>query len=718
MIDTFFGANLVNYNTIRIAIFSNISKNKNTPFELITDGEVFEKLTVTKQSFLNGISIFECKPKYPIVLGKRYVIQCRDFGTTSLNVNDATSFYHFDSEFYYDGDDLGFTYSKERTTFKIWAPLASKVTLFIRRNGGEIFKTYIMERLDKGVYSITLEGDYDRYFYRYQVTNSGMSFITTDPYGKASSANGKDSAVIDFSKTNVDLNEENLPTYNNPSECVIYELNVRDFTIDPSTNISSKGKFLGLTEEGRKTKGNNPCGLDYLKEIGVTHVQLLPIYDFKTVDELNPNSSYNRGYDPQQYFVPEGSFSIDPNDPYSRIIELKKMVAALHKNNIKVVMDVVFNHVYAYETSVFEKVVPNYYFRKNKNGTLCNGSGCGNDLASERPMVRKLIIDSLVYWMKEFGIDGYRFDLMGLIDIETMSLAAKKIKEIKKDALIYGEGWDMNTNLPSDKKTSIYNSFKVKDIGFFNDSFRDIVRGNSDLKNPFGGYMMGDLNYREGFKFALMGGVVNYLYPPRFFSANQSINYVECHDNCTIFDKISAALDLNEANALTLINSINSVILFSNGVPFFHAGQEIGLTKKMQDNTYNLGDEYNKFDYSVLDKRLNSYLYFKSVIALKKKMDKLGINYSSPKEIESSKEFVDLENGALLIKVPIKGKKDDDDVYIFVVNPTDSSINVEFDDYYRLVLGDGGYLKDSEIYVKNCQISPYKVEGFLKKKYV
>lgn len=715
MIDTFFGAKLVDYNTIRVAIFSSINKSKNLPFQLLVDGKYKEDLIIIKQSFLNGLCLFECRPSSPIVLGKNYIIQCRDFGQTSLNVNDATSFEHFDEEYYYDGNDLGFTYTKNATTFKLWAPLASKVSLFIRKKSEDNFVTYKMQREDKGVYSLTLEGDFEGYFYRYQITNSGLSFITTDPYGKASSANGKDSAVIDFSKTKIDLFEENLPVYPKYSHGIIYELHVRDFTIDDSTNIEHKGKYLGLAEEGRVTQKNHPAGLDYLKEIGVTHVQLLPIYDYQTVDELNPNSSYNWGYDPQQYFVPEGSYSTNPNDPYSRIIEIKTMIAALHKAGIKINMDVVFNHVYNYEFSVFEKVVPNYFFRKNKNGTLCNGSGCGNDLATERPMVRKMILDCITFWMKEYGIDGFRFDLMGLIDIDTMDKVTKIAHSIKKDAMIYGEGWDMNTNLPQDKKTSILNSFKVKDIAFFNDTFRDVLRGNNDLNYSYGGYLLGDTSYREGFKFVYMGSCVNYLYAPRFYSANQSINYVECHDNCTIYDKISRTLKTDDSKKImSIIKTINFIILFANGVPFFHAGQEIGFSKKMKDNTYNAGDEYNKFDYRLLDERFDSFLYFKSIISLKKAQNGLGFIRSEALDISRAKSFIDLPKGALMVKSVYK-EEGKETSFIVVINPINEFLNVSFDDYYKLVIGDGGYLKGSDIYVQNGVICPYRVDAFIKK---
>ena len=713
MINTFFGANLVDYHTIRIAIFSEISKSQSSPFNLIIDGEEIVILEVVKQSFLNGLCLYECRSKNKIELGKNYVIQCRDFGVTSLNVNEATTFPDFDIDFYYSGDDLGFTYTKERTTFKIWAPLASKVSLFIRNNNKNNFATYKMKRGDRGVYSITLEGDYEGYAYRYSITNSGLNFITTDPYGKASTANGKDSLVIDFNKVKIDLNEDKLPTYKQYDQAIIYELSVRDMTIDHTTDIVNKGKYLGLTEEGRKTKGGNPAGLDYIKYLGVTHVQLLPIYDFKTVDELNPDASYNWGYDPAQYFVPEGSFATKPNDPYSRIVELKKMISAFHKNGIKVNMDVVYNHVYASEFSVFERVVPNYYFRKNKNGTLCNASGCGNDLDTSRTMVRKMIVDGLVYWMKEYGIDGYRFDLMGLIDIDTMNLALKELRKIKPDCMLYGEGWDMPTALPSEKKTTIFNSFKTPEIGYFNDTFRDICRGNNDLKNnSYPGYILGNTNFLEGFKFVYLGSCVNYCYEPRFKSQQQSINYLECHDNCTLFDKITREFkDEDDEFKLKVLRLANSIVLFSFGVPFFHAGQEIGLSKKMEDNTYNKGDEYNKFDYSVLDKRFSNVRYLSSLINARKNYSKTFNVYNGSEQIAKSNVFKNLDGGAL--QVEIFGKDED---YIYVFNPTRENINVSFDDYCQVIVGEAGYLKNSEIYIQNLVVAPFTCNVFVKKK--
>lgn len=714
MVNTFFSANLVDYHTIRIALFSEIVKNENSNFDLVINGgDTIKKLRVSRQSFLNGLALFDCKSTDKIELGNDYVVRCRDIGSVSLNVNEATTFDDFEEDYFYDGDDLGATYYKGKTVFKIWAPLASRVSLYIKQKADDPFTTYKMRRGDKGVYEITLFGDYGGYLYRYSITNSGLRTMTTDPYAKGSTANGKSSVVIDFSKTNIDLHNDKLPVLKNAQDAIIYELHVRDFTIDKNTNIENKGKYLGIAEEGKKTNKNNPAGLDYLKYLGISHVQILPIYDYATVNELNPSEKYNWGYDPAQYFVPEGSYSTDAEDGYSRIIELKKMIAKLHENKIKINMDVVFNHVYGYEDSVLERVVPNYYFRKNRNGTLCNGSGCGNDVASERPMVRKLILDCIKYWTKEFGIDGYRFDLMGLMDIQTIKEVEKIVRSYKPDALIYGEGWDMYTNLPQDKKATIYNSFRTPNIGFFNDTYRDVARGNNDLKNGYLGYLNGNTSFIEGFKFVYLGSVVNYCYQPKFCNPTQSINYVECHDNCTLYDRIAYSYSgKDEESLLSVVKFVNAAVILSFGVPFIHSGQEIGLSKKGLDNTYNAGDEYNKFRWDLLDKRFAMVQYLSSIIKARAYNDNFSTLFKTPSDIENNNEFINLENGGLGIKVYFNKKHTAFRYIIF--NPTRSTINVDLGEELRCEIGEAGQLKNYDIYGRNIVLKPFKANVFIK----
>ena len=699
MINTFFSAKLTSYETIAVFIFSEVRKPESSAIKLIKNDEEVMNLQVVRQSFINGLEFYECKIKNKIVLGNDYYISIDSFGVTPLIMDDVTSFKNFDVDYFYNGDDLGFTYSKEKTTWKLWAPLASKVVLFLRKDN-ENFLTYKMNREEKGVYSLTLDGDFENYKYRYQVVNSGHTSLITDPYAKASSANGRDSIVIDFSKTKIDMHDGNLKKYDNYVDTIIYELSVRDFTIDDNTNIEHKGKFLGLVEENRMTKGKHPAGLDYLKSLNITHVQILPMYDFKTVDELHPNDSYNWGYDPQQYFVPEGSYSLNPNDGYSRVIECKKMISGLHKAGLKVNMDVVYNHVYNYDQSVFEKVVPNYYFRKQHNGLLSLASGCGNELDTERPMVRKLIIDSIMFWIKEYDIDGLRFDLMGLIDIDTINEIRRLALEIKDDFMIYGEGWNMPSSLKEEKRTTIMNSFKLPGVAFFNDAYRDIVRGPSGFGKNEPGYMLGNLNYKEGFKFALLGSCVNYCYPKRFLNANQSINYVECHDNGTLYDKITSTFkDLKEDFVLRMINSINGTIALSFGIPFYHAGQEIGLTKYNEDNTYNMGDKYNKFDWSILDKRYDMYLYFKSMLLFRNSHSK---TFDS-QLIEKNNFFINYDKGAIGFKTSKIFGGNPKIEYIFAFNPTDKDLMIKLDDYYIIVCALVGYIQDSSLYSGNYE---------------
>ena len=705
--NSFVSAKLYENNIIKVMIFSELEKLESEPILLIINNEQFVKLNIIKCSYLNGNVIYECHTDVKIKLGNSYYISIKDFGTVPLNVNDCTEFKDFDDKYAYFGDDLGATYFKDHTEFRIWAPLASKVVLLLRKTLDDKFESFVMDRLEKGVYFISIPKDCDGYFYRYKITNSGLTFITTDPYGKGSSANGKDSAVINFDKVNINLNNDLLPYLDSELEAIIYELHIRDFTIDNNTNITHKGKYLGLAEENRRTKGGNPAGLDYLKMLGITHVQILPMYDYKTVDELNPDKSYNWGYDPQQYFTPEGSYSTSPNDPYSRIIELKTMVSALHKAGIKVNMDVVFNHVYDYHNNVFDKVVPNYYFRKTKNGRISNDSFCGDDLDTKRPMVRKMIIDALTFWMKEYGIDGYRFDLLGLMDIETATQAYNAIKSIKSDAMVYGEGWDMAHSLDSNERTSYLNASKVKGIGFFNDSFRDIVKGNNNGTTK--GYMAGNIDYLEGFKFVFMGSVVDYCFCKKFDNVYQSLNYVECHDNYTLFDCLKKN-NKNEQEILRIIKAINLIISVSYGISFYHAGQEIGLSKKNEDNTYNMGDSYNKFDYEMLDKRYDMALYLSSIIKFKKTI-KYNKHITS-KYIANNVFFVNLDNGGLMIKLKELGENYKN--IIIVINPTSNNLRIELDSYYSGLVLYAGMIENSSLVVKTVFMNPYEVNIFAK----
>jgi len=607
MKDTFVDARLVSPDTIRLVIFSSLPWEKIDPI-LSVDYLHNEKLTLVKSNSMSGIVISDYRLSSPLVLGHSYVIVMASYGTIPVDISEVTTFPGFDDEYKYSGDDLGATYAPEETKFAIWAPLASSVILKWRDIDKDEWTFSLMKRSVRGVYRFVLSGNHEGLQYRYLVINNEVPSETTDPYAKCSTQNGEESVVADFTKLNVDFHRDALPIMNSPCDAIVYEAHVRDMTISKRSDIEHKGTFLGLCEPGRKSEGGNPAGFDYVVSLGITHLQLLPIYDYKTVDEADPDSKYNWGYDPAQFFVPEGSYASKLNDPLSRIRDLKAMVAAFHEKGIRIVMDVVYNHVFEYQSSVFEKVVPNFYFRRKTSGKMANTSGCGNDVATERPMVRKLIVDCCKWWIEQYGIDGFRFDLMGIIDCETLNLVRDMARQHDKSFILYGEGWDMGAevNLPIGKWN---NCSILPDFGFFNDQYRESLKK----------YLIGDEEALQVFKASYLSSSLDFIVPKRFLDATQTINYVECHDNETFFDFISAKRpDLSLEERLSLVKMANAIILLSYGIPFIHMGQEIGQSKWGDGNTYNKGDNYNKFSYKLLDERIRMYDFFRAYVQFRK----------------------------------------------------------------------------------------------------
>ncbi|MBP5216769.1 MAG: type I pullulanase, partial [Bacilli bacterium] len=560
----------------------------------------------------------------------------------------------------YEGE-LGAKVHDERTDFALWAPLASKVSLKLKRPKEDSYSLYPMKRGKNGEYTISFPENLDGSYYLYQIVNSEVLRETTDPYAKGSTLNSKESVVIDFKKLKQSFHREDLPTLTSPTDAIIYEGHVRDLTIDSHTDIVQKGRFLGLCEAGRTTEQGHPAGFDYLKYLGITHLQLLPIYDYQTVDEAHPDSGYNWGYDPRQYFVPEGSYASDLQDPYSRIKDLKTLVASYHEAGIRIVMDVVFNHVYESSQSVFEACVPNYYFRRRGSGKLATTSGCGNDLASERPMVRKMILDCCRHWIEEYGIDGFRFDLMGLLDVETLLRIERLAKAKVPDFLLYGEGWNMGGELKM-PQGRMENALLLPGFGFFNDAFRECAKN----------YFAGDEDSKQGFKACYVGSCLDFIMPKKFLDARQSINYVECHDNATFFDFLQKRRpDLPEEELLEICQAALASVLLSRGVPFLHMGQEIGQSKWGEENTYNKGDHYNKFSYALLDLRFEMAEYAKMMIEVRRNAHALHIY--EPSIIDESVDLQDI--GALVYVHSLDEKliRPYKEIYEFY-NPTDEDI--------------------------------------------
>lgn len=513
----------------------------------------------------------------------------------------------FDELYFYDHNDLGNQYTKEKTTFKVWAPLATGVILKVMKWNGET-ELFPMKRQKKGVYFVEVCEDLELEQYVYLIRHTNSYEVTLDPYAYSSSSNGRASIIVDLEK--VPCRQFDLPVLEKMTDMVIYETSVRDFSMSSTSGMKNKGKFLAFTELNTSTDSGNPTGLDYLSCLGITHLQLMPIADFATVDEKNPLELYNWGYDPLAYNVTEGSYVTDPDDGYMRMTEAQRMVEALHSRGIRVVMDVVFNHMHDVNINALERTVPYYFFRRNEDGSLSNGSWCGNDLNTTALMCRKYILDMCRRWQVLYGIDGFRFDLMGIIDQETMKLVDAQGKALDPSFVVYGEGWNMPTALDEEMRTTIQNNLKTPYIGFFNDFFRDTLRGTNQMETK--GYFSGD-TYKTN---DAMKAICNL---DMFAKITQSINYVECHDNATCYDKLQISnYDESEKIRKRRSRLMMAAVILSQGVPFLHSGQEFFRTKGGLSNTYNAGDQVNALDWNRKDMEIDTTQFVQFLIHLRK----------------------------------------------------------------------------------------------------
>lgn len=539
----------------------------------------------------------------------------------------------FDYEVY-TGNDLGAVYSPKMTRFKVWAPEAEsvKLNLYKQGEGDNLIEQHIMKKSANGTYVFEKQGDCNGIYYTYTVVNHGEEQEAVDPYTKAAGVNGQRGMVINLAKTNPQGFE--LDGYRNPehiTDAIIYEGSVRDFTMDESSGVFHNGKFLGLTEANTTNHFGEATALDYISGLGVTHVQILPAFDFETVDEKNQKAQYNWGYDPDNYNVPEGSYAVSPYDGAVRIQEMKQMVLALHSRGIGVIMDVVFNHTYRRDDSNLQKIVPGYYYRSDETG-YTNGSGCGNEVASDRPMVQKLIVDSLIYWAKEYHIDGFRFDLMGVLDIDTMNVIAERLKEIRPDIYLYGEGWNGGpSSLAEEKRAFKASAKKMPGIGMFNDDIRDTIKG-SVFYDDYLGFVNGGTHLENALRYGITGAVAHpqvdydaYGSKPWAKEPGQSINYVSCHDNYTLWDKLSVSCPEASEEKKKAMNRLCAAIVFtSQGVPFIQAGEEFLRSKPLPEkkgfaeNSYNMPDAVNSIKWDNIHEYPDMIAYYKGLMALRK----------------------------------------------------------------------------------------------------
>ncbi|MEH7074709.1 type I pullulanase [Neobacillus drentensis] len=548
---------------------------------------------------------------------KQYLVTDEHGGKTELQIGAVIRTKAFDEKFYYDGDDLGVTFEEGQTRFKLWAPTATQVKIKLRPANSSFSEFVKMKREERGVWSVAVSRDLEFFQYSFLILVNQEWREAIDPYATAVTANGELGVIVRLEKTH--RQRIPLPPFENPVDAIIYETHIRDLTIHPHSGVTNKGLYLGAGEHNTKGRDGGPTGLAYIKDLGVTHIEFLPFHDFAGVDELNRDKEYNWGYNPLHFNAPEGSYSTDPSAPYARIIELKQLIDQVHKLGLRVIMDVVYNHVYIRETSSFEKVVPGYYFRHNEMGLPSNGTGVGNDIASERKMVRKYIIDSIQFWLKEYHIDGFRFDLMGILDIQTMQEIRKVCDCLSPGTIILGEGWNLNTPLPVDQKAIIGNQAKMPQIAQFNDKFRDCIKGSSF--NLFDkGFAFGNEHYIEAANEVITGSIGFTKEGTALFNEPiQSVNYVECHDNHTMWDKLLACLpSADDSLRMKYHRLATGIVLLSQGIPFLHSGQEFFRTKKGDGNSYRSSDEVNQLDWDRMISYKNQVEYIKGLIQVRK----------------------------------------------------------------------------------------------------
>ena len=561
----------------------------------------------------------------------------------------------------YEGNDLGFTYSPEATSFRLWSPAAEavKLHLYPLGHGNEKPMSHDMQRSDKGTWLFKAKGDHKNEYYTYQVKQNGEWLQEkADPYAVAVGVNGHRAMIIDLDETDPEgWAEDRRPALASYNDIILYELHVRDISIHESGNITHKGKFKGLTETGTKNAAGLTTGLDHIKELGVTHVHLLPSFDHRSIDETRlDEAQYNWGYDPLNYNVPEGSFATDPFDGRVRVREFKEMVQALHANGLRVILDVVYNHTGQTEDSNFNQLVPDYYYRQNEAGGFSDASACGNETASERAMMRKYIVESVKYWVEEYHLDGFRFDLMGIHDIETMNLVSEELRAIDPTIFVYGEGWTAGSSpLPVEEQALKANTSRLRHVAAFSDDLRDGLKG-SVFAHEDRGFVSQKPGMKESIKFGIVASTqhpqvdyqaVNYSNAPWAPEPAQTINYVSCHDNHTLYDKLKLSRPEATENELIKMHKLaQTIVLTSQGVSFVHAGTEMLRTKDGVENSFESPDAINQINWNRKTQYQELFDYYKNLIALRKAHP--AFRMTSTAMIQQHLEFLDTTDDNLI----------------------------------------------------------------------
>ena len=664
---------------IRVSMSAKV-ENPETEFSVIgPDGPIV--ITSVKEEG----KIYTLVPQGALDLRAEYTLTFR--GTEhKINLPSFYSTEDFEAEFTYSADDLGATWTETATTFRVWAPTATNVKINLYETGDpsspDLIDQVEMTADVNGTWVAKLEGNRHGVYYTYQVDVNGNSVEACDPYARTTGVNGMRAMIIDLDSTDPEGWENDKdPHYDdNITDAIIYELHVRDLSVDASSGITNKGKFLGLIEAGTTNSQGKPTGLDYIKGLGVTHIHLLPSYDYATVDESNlAANEFNWGYDPRNYNVPEGSYSTDPYNGEVRVSEFKQMVKGLHDNGISVIMDVVYNHVYDAKGFCFNQIVPQYFSRVDPFGAYSAGSGCGNDTASERSMVKKYIVDSVTYWADEYHIDGFRFDLVGLIDTETVNAVVEEVHKTHPNVIFYGEGWTMSTTMTKEgyEMATQRNSDKTPNFAYFSDTIRDALRGPM-TNNSQKGYASCGSGYASTIASCFKGA------PSWASSPTQTVNYASCHDNLALFDRITLCTkDYSLEDQVKMNNLAAAIVMTSQGIPLFQAGEEILRSKPLPDgsydhNSYKSPDSVNSLKWDHLNDPVyeDVYNYYKGLIAFRKAHPSLRMTTAQAVE-ENIKAIVDPNSTVLAFEIKGGANGEANDGMYVIFNPKEEAVSMD-----------------------------------------
>lgn len=688
---TNFEAYFDDFDCINVFMSKNFYNGNSSIFHLKDTHDRIIPLTIRYRSELyNGYVHYDLSLNASsIQMGEEYTIYDEHCRTAIVKYGHIVKTVKFNDTYTYRGKDLGLHYTPTCSTFKLWSPTAYSILLFLNHDGNE--EVYSMKRNAKGLYEVSVHKNClsDPYYFLVRVNGSWRKIV--DPYTSFSGPNSKYSVVMDMSL--LDLPEKvKMPPLHNNCDAIVYEASIRDMTSMPDIGVSYPKKFQGFTQENETTK-EKCTGFSYLRSLGITHVQLMPVFDFGSVDEVYPNIFYNWGYDPVQFRCLEGSYDINPIDATSRVKAFAQLVANCHKAGIRVNLDLVFNHVYDKETFSLENLVPNYYFLMNREGAFSNGSFCGNDYDSQAPMAREYLVETCRRIVEWFDVDGFRFDLMGILDINVMNEIASVCKKIKPDFMIYGEGWNMPSFVSEDLRATQINQHKMPHIGHFSDSFRNVVRG-SDGQLTQKGFSSGDTSmiYSMMDRMSASGNTYD--------SPEKVINYVECHDNHTLWDKNQICCsDENKEIRKKRQVLATAMVLLSQGVPFIHSGQEFCRTKQGLGNSYNRSDNYNKIDYDRRNLFQDVVDQTKALIQIRK--DHPCFRLSTVEKTRENTRFQTIEDDVLIYEC-----NDKEDSCISFFNPTGKTYHYVVSDDVQILFDNGN---DNKNVTREITIAPYAV---------